>query len=281
VRSLTLDGATATVDLSSRFLEQRREDSLRARLTQVVSTLSGKQGVTRVVLRVEGKAPPAIFPGVDVREPVSLATLRRPVGRAPKGTTKPRPTTTKADGDLRSVQTRLAALGYLLPSDVDGLKGPTTTAAVIAFQKWERLGRDGVVGPQTAARLRTAKRPVPASRGASSGRRTEVLLDRQLTLAIENGRVVRAFHVSTGAAATPTPPGDFRVYLQSKAWWSVPFRTYLPFASAFNEGIAFHEYPSVPVAPASHGCVRMVAGQAKWLYEFLRVGTPVRVLARS
>ncbi len=48
----------------------------------------------------------------------------------------------------------------------------------------------------------------------------------------------------------------------------VPFQTWLPYASYFFQGIAFHEYPDVPVYPASHGCVRVPAPEAKGVYGF-------------
>jgi lipoprotein-anchoring transpeptidase ErfK/SrfK len=181
---------------------------------------------------------------------------------------------------VQAAQERLVALGYLDPGAADGRLGPATTAAVIAFQKWEGLGRDGVIGSQTAARLRTTQRPTPVTQGPA-GKRTEVLLRKQLTLAIEDNRVVRAIHVSTGKASTPTPPGDFKVYGQYPRWWSTPFREYLLWASPFDGGIAFHQYPDVPAVAASHGCVRVNATQAQWLYGFLKVGVPVKVLATS
>ena len=181
---------------------------------------------------------------------------------------------------VRAAQQRLAELGYLLPQDVDGQDGPSTQSAVLAFQKWEGLQRDGELGPQTLGWLKVAKRPTPLTRGAS-GRRAEVLLDRQVALAIEDNKVVRVIHVSTGATDTPTPPGDFEVYARIAKWWSVPFREWLLWAVPFNGGIAFHELAEVPAYPASHGCVRERYVNSKWMYDFARVGMPVKVIASS
>jgi lipoprotein-anchoring transpeptidase ErfK/SrfK len=61
----------------------------------------------------------------------------------------------------------------------------------------------------------------------------------------------------------------------------VPFQDWLPYAVAFVGGIAFHQYSPVPVTPASHGCVRLVQGDAQWLYNFMSVGTPVTVISTS
>ena len=59
--------------------------------------------------------------------------------------------------------------------------------------------------------------------------------------------------------------------------YSVPFSTYLPYASYFNNGIAFHEYPDVPPYPASHGCVRVPTPEARRVYNFARMNTVVVV----
>jgi lipoprotein-anchoring transpeptidase ErfK/SrfK len=278
LRSIAVSGSLATVDLTLSFLADQAAESQRARISQLVYTLNGTQGVRRVKLLLEGGTPVGLVPGIVTERALSVRSLRTPDVRPPS-TAEPSTGATPAPQrtSVRAAQERLADLGYLLPGDVDGRLGPATTAAVIAFQKWEGLGRDGVIGPATTARLRTASRPTPSTRGGS-GRRAEVLLGKQVALAIEDNRVVRTIHVSTGAEATPTPPGSFKVYGQFARWWSTPFQEWLLWASAFNGGIAFHQFPDVPVFPASHGCVRITVAQARWMYDFLDVGTPVRVI---
>jgi len=59
--------------------------------------------------------------------------------------------------DLRTthgIQATLARIGHD-PGPLDGIPGPRTTAAVIAFQKEEGLTPDGIVGPLTRAALTT------------------------------------------------------------------------------------------------------------------------------
>ena len=52
----------------------------------------------------------------------------------------------------KTVQTRLKNWGYYTGA-VDGIYGPKTRAAVIAFQKKNGLVADGIVGPKTAAAI--------------------------------------------------------------------------------------------------------------------------------
>jgi peptidoglycan hydrolase-like protein with peptidoglycan-binding domain len=93
----------------------------------------------------------------------------------------------------------------LLRDKADGRLGPVTRNGILAFQKWERLQRTGSLDAQTETRLLTAARPAPVTRG-SSGKRAEILLDRQVALLIKDTRVLRTIAVSTGKPSTPTPP---------------------------------------------------------------------------
>ncbi len=231
------------MDLGLGFVTDTAADSLQARVTQVVYTLTGVPGATRAQILVEGGIPVGIVPGIVTSRPISRRYLATPDLPAPppRATAPPAPTSPERSSVL-AAQQRLVALGYLDAAAADGRLGPATTAA---------------------------------------GKRTEVLLRKQLNLAISDNRVVRVIHVSTADASTPTPPGDFKVYGQYPRRWSTPFREYLLWASPFNGGIAFRQYPGVPAVAASHGCVRVNASQARWLYGFLKVGVPVKVLATS
>jgi peptidoglycan hydrolase-like protein with peptidoglycan-binding domain len=277
VLSVKVANGTATVDLNERFGAGGDAESLLARLSQLVRSLTGPQGAKRVQLLMNGGKVVARFPGVSMSRPITFAFLQTPNVAIP---VPPQPRLPAPDDAVKVLQQRLIDLGYLLPGDADGRFGPATQNAILAFQKWERLGRTGLLDVGTKARLATATRPGPVSQGGS-GKRAEILLDRQVALLINNNRVVRTIPVSSGKPSTPTPPGNYRVYAKIPRWWSTPFREWLPWALPFVGGIAFHEFQVVPIFAASHGCVRQSPTVARWTYDFASVGMPVKVIARS
>jgi Sporulation and spore germination/L,D-transpeptidase catalytic domain/Putative peptidoglycan binding domain len=277
VRSVKVRRGVATVDLNERFASGRDRGSLLARLSQLVRTLTGLQGATKVQLLVNGKVAAARFPGVSTGAPISFGDLQTPNVPVPR---PPQPRLPAPDPAVKVVQQRLIELGYLIRGDDDGRFGPATQNAVLAFQKWERLDRTGLVDAKTKSRLVGAKHPVPLSH-RGGGKRAEILLDRQVALLINDNRVVRTIAVSSGKPSTPTPAGSYRVYAKIPRWWSTPFREWLPWALPFVGGIAFHEFPDVPIYPASHGCVRQALSVARWTYNFATVGMPVRVIGKS
>lgn len=272
VKRVSLDGDEAVVELSGEFLDgvpgapaersraQRQE--LEGRLAQVTYTATQFEQVrsTRVLVS-GGTVAPELDRG-DYAKPKGPA----PAVRKPRGA--------EASG-VRPLQMRLWRLGYLPRAAVDGLDGYRTRQAVMAFQSWEGLNRDGVAGPITRAALARARRPKPRAGGPP--KRIEVYRALGVALLVKGGRTKRALHVSTGAPGTETPAGSFEVFRKERNSWSVPFDTWLPYASYFHNGIAFHEYPQVPPYPASHGCVRVPAPEAPFLYGFAAIGTAVRV----
>ena len=260
---VTLRGEDLRVELTAAFT---RGDAaaLRPRLVQVVQTATDFPAVDTVTVVAGGRV---------VADELGRADFARPPvyvgGPAPaKGQGPATPETTE-------LQQPLAALRYLPADAVDGIAGYRTTQAVMAFQAWEGLTRDGIAGPQTRARLAAAKAPRPFASGPA--RRIEVDRARGVALLIRRGRVVRAIHVSTGAGANATPTGTYEVFRKELRSWSVPYSVWLPYASYFNNGIAFHESPDVPAHPASHGCVRVPAPEAPLVYAFAKTGTTVIV----
>lgn len=170
---------------------------------------------------------------------------------------------------------RLAALGYLPPRAMpSNTSDYALSQAIMGFQGWSRLPRTGQADAETQKRLSTAGRPQARRKGG--GKWLEGYIDRQVVLLVNKGRVVRAIHFSSGFAGN-TPRGTFSIFRKELMSWSIPFSSWMPYASYFTGGFAFHEYPDVPGYPASHGCVRIAAPFAPYLYEFASYGTPVHM----
>jgi len=277
VRSVTLQRRVVTVDLGEKFAAGTNAESLTARVAQVVLTVTRVPGVRSVRLLVKGGTPLGLFPGVVALYPLTAKDVQAP-DQPPPSPPSPQPPGAESP-ETRALQQRLADLGFLPPGAVDGRAGPQTRSAVVAFQKWSGIARDGVAGLATRNALASAQRPAPISSG--TGPRVEVLLDRQVALYIDGSRVARILDVSTGKPGFETPVGVWGVTRKEERSWSVPYKVWLPWASYFVGGVAFHEYPDVPPTPASHGCVRVPRADAEWLYRQLSTGTAVTVVARS
>jgi L,D-transpeptidase catalytic domain/Sporulation and spore germination/Putative peptidoglycan binding domain len=264
---LEVEEGVATVDLGSSFADGEAA-SVSARVAQVVLTLTGFPNVHEVHVRVEG---------AEVAARTRADVLEAPAAPQPAAARAVLPM--RGSMTVLQLQRRLIKLGYLPQGAATDRFDQPTLGAVIAFQKWRGLVRDGIPGPVTQAALLTARRPTPRTTGP--GTRVELLLDRQVALLIRRGRVLRTIHVSTGKRGYATPTGRYTVFRKSRRSWSVPYRVWMPWASYFVRGIAFHQSQNVPVTPASHGCVRVTAADARWLYWLTPVGTKVRVIARS
>jgi hypothetical protein len=149
---------------------------------------------------------------------------------------------------VRILERRLADLRYAIRG-VNTFYSYDTSDAVLAFQKVHGMARTGRVDRAFWRRLQTAQVPRPRYGG---GHHIEVDKSRQVLFEVDQGRVVRVVHVSTGATGN-TPVGRWHVY--SKVPGFLPSGMF--YSSFFLRGFAIHGYPSVPAYPASHGCVRL------------------------
>lgn len=188
---------------------------------------------------------------------------------------------------VRDLQQTLAELGYWI-GPVDGVFGSLTEQAVMAFQGWEQITRDGVVGPETRAHLDDASRP---STDAAPTNGLYIDEHRGVLLVTRDGATRWAFHVSAGSyeqydhpefgtRLADTPNGTFEIYRQVDG----PRNSDLGFLNRpkfFHEdGIALHGSPNVPAWGVSHGCVRVTnpAINFIWANDLAPIGTTVVVV---
>ncbi len=124
--------------------------------------------------------------------------------------------------------------------------------------------------------------PAPAPSGSGSGRWIDVNLSTQTLTAYEDNTPVRSTLVSTGLPRTPTPTGQFRIYVKyvsdsmSGPGYYLPN---VPYVMYFYRGYSLHGtyWHSNFGRPMSHGCINLPTPEAEWLFYWASVGTLVNI----
>ena len=108
----------------------------------------------------------------------------------------------------------------------------------------------------------------------------------------------RLFRVATGSSRYPTPLGRFRIVVKWRnPWWYPPDSDWARGQAPIPPGpgnplgtrwmglsvpaVGIHGTPD-PASlgySVSHGCIRMAISDAEWLFQTVRVGTPVFIVA--
>jgi len=189
--------------------------------------------------------------------------------------------------DVRRMQQRLVDLKFD-PGGVDGQFGPSTQAAVWAFQKAIGVPLDQVDGMVTPDLWNRMQDPfsLPPRRTNASRTHMEVYLDRQLGVVYTDNVPILITHVSSGSGkewcengkcgVSITPAGVYRFYRKESDWWEGDLgRMYNPVY--FNYGVAVHGLSNVPDYPASHGCVRIPMHIAEYFPELVEKGDMIFV----
>jgi len=136
---------------------------------------------------------------------------------------------------------------------------------------------------QTPAPDSTPAAPLPSSPSeVGQGRWIDVDLTHQLLTAYEGSAPVRNVAVSTGLAGTPTPVGQFRIWVKFRYDDMEGPGYYLPnvpYTMYFHEGYGLHGtyWHNNFGHPMSHGCVNLPTSEAEWVFNWAEVGTLVNV----
>jgi peptidoglycan hydrolase-like protein with peptidoglycan-binding domain len=194
--------------------------------------------------------------------------------------------------DVKRLQKRLAS-GPFDPGPVDGEYGGKTAQAVWALEKLAGVPVDGNWGPLDEYALEQLERGAVGDPEKKHKKRwVEVDLSEQLVKVYEPGssEPYLVSHASSGSGIawsneghsgnSITPLGDFVISRRISGWRESSLdigRLYNPLY--FNGGIALHGALSVPLYPASHGCIRLPMHIADYLPDELPNGTPVHVLS--
>lgn len=228
------------------------------------------------------------------KSPSPAKTAKPSTPSKPAPSAKPRKLRTLKPGakgeDVRELQEQLKEYNYD-PGRADGKYGSSTLMAVWAFQKVNRLDRTSAVGKRFRKALAAPRTPEPLKKDGASDR-VEIDLRRQLLHVYEDGALKLTTHISSGSGemfctkdkgakkkrcrVAVTPTGDFRTGRRFAGWEKSPLgQLFNPVY--FNGGIAVHGAPSVPLFPASHGCVRIPLHTANLFPKIVETNVPVHV----
>ena len=130
--------------------------------------------------------------------------------------------------------------------------------------------------------------PAPAQgHGNTSVREAVILIDCQTIIFLENGREANLALVSTGRAGYNTPTGTFEVLYRRRAPVSSSYGVRMPYWLCIHPSgqIGLHQTflsgTNFLGTRRSHGCIRLGEITARWSYDWLSVGSTVRVQAQS
>jgi peptidoglycan hydrolase-like protein with peptidoglycan-binding domain len=189
--------------------------------------------------------------------------------------------------DVTALQQRLAALEYY-PGPADGQFGQDTEEAVWAFQEAQGLPVTGEVGTATEQALTNPRSPEVLVPGGP-GLRVEVNLADEVLVLYRGGQIALVSHVSSGGgyyfcatgggcAYAVTPTGNFTTTTFMPGWVAVPLGEMYNPVFFIGTTFAIHGDTDVPLAPVSHGCVRIPMDIADFFHTLVPTpGTPVYV----
>ena len=124
--------------------------------------------------------------------------------------------------------------------------------------------------------------PSPPPPAPTSGRWIDIDLSAQRLTAYQGSTAVRSTLVSTGLPRTPTPTGQFRVYVKyASTTMSGPgyYLPNVPYTMYFYRGYGIHGtyWHSNFGHPMSHGCINLPTSEAQWVYNWSSVGTLINI----
>jgi L,D-transpeptidase catalytic domain/Putative peptidoglycan binding domain len=188
---------------------------------------------------------------------------------------------------VKALQRRLAALKYY-PGAIDGNFGTSTLEAVWAFYEVQGLPVHSYVSSAMNWALAHPKapRPLVAHGGAN---RIEVSLTRHYLVLWRNNQPQLISHVSTGGhyyycspgggcGYAVTPTGNFSTRVFMRGWVRVPLGEMYNPVFFIGTAFAIHGDTDVPLAPVSHGCVRIPMDIAAFFHTLVKIpGEPVYI----
>jgi lipoprotein-anchoring transpeptidase ErfK/SrfK len=158
--------------------------------------------------------------------------------------------------------------------ELEARLGPDAFKLVLKINRLDRKHlRSGttLIIPDASADLSSVS-PLPLKLESARSISKMLLVSRQAQAfgAYEFGKLVRWGPTSTGKKSTPTPSGLYHTNWKARESRSSVNQSWiLPWCFNIDniKGVAFHKF-DLPGYPASHGCVRLLEEDAKWIYDW-------------
>jgi L,D-transpeptidase-like protein len=160
--------------------------------------------------------------------------------------------------------------GYYAPGGSQYSSG--TGRAVLAFHKVNGAARNQNATAGDFAKLAAGKGDYKL-KYPGAGKHVEVDISRQVMVLAKGGKPKYTFHISSGAAATPSDRGHFQFYRKDPGFNSLG----MYYSVYYNRGEATHGYHTVPTYPASHGCLRNPIPNSVFIYNWIDLGDHIWV----
>jgi len=181
----------------------------------------------------------------------------------------------------KSLQTRLKHDTQVTPLMVAAATGNNHLVLALlqaGAPKWEKTKNYKSFAAQFAAiceefdtfRLLLDKEESPYS--------ISIYLPDQKARLYKDGELVFESPVSTGKKSHPTPPGNYIVTDKHRHHTSNLYHASMPYFMRFSYSAFGTHAGNLPGYPASHGCIRMHAKDAKKLFQLAPVGTEVQII---
>jgi hypothetical protein len=123
---------------------------------------------------------------------------------------------------------------------------------------------------------------------AAANKEIHVYIEQQVLIALENGEEVYNFDIVTGRDGKETTAGRYQIFRKHKKYTSKKYGSEMPYTMFFTkDGKAIHGTQMATLrsylhsyltdSVGSHGCVGLTDDNAKALFDWAPVGTPVAV----
>lgn len=165
--------------------------------------------------------------------------------------------------------------------DVDGEAG-WVYGGIVTVQNGENVNVVSDFPALEAGYAPDAILPPAAPEQIDETRWIDVDLSEQTLRAYENGAIVQTYLISSGLPATPTPTGQFRIWIKLRTDDMAGAGYYIedvPWVMYFYQGYGLHgvTWHANFGHRMSHGCVNQPNAMAEWLFSFAEVGTLVNI----